>query len=162
MLNKQRKAFTMIELTFVIVVTGILAAVAVPKLAATRDDAVITVVIDTISSVRSAIATERQKRTLRGNFDPIKTLNADASTTNTFTYFDTDKKNPVLEYSLKRGTTKSGWVTDDTGATGATGASNVIYTFYLTATNKCEMELKDNHFNPKTTPTTGLCKEMGL
>ncbi len=37
-----KKAFTMIELIFVIVILGILAAVAVPKLAATRDDATLT------------------------------------------------------------------------------------------------------------------------
>ncbi len=35
----KRTAFTMIELIFVIVILGILAAVAIPKLAATRDDA---------------------------------------------------------------------------------------------------------------------------
>ena len=34
-----KRAFTMIELVFVIVILGILAAVAIPKLAATRDDA---------------------------------------------------------------------------------------------------------------------------
>ncbi len=36
---KTKKAFTMIELIFVIVILGILAGVAVPKLLATRDDA---------------------------------------------------------------------------------------------------------------------------
>jgi len=62
-----RTGFTMIELVFVIVVIGILAAIAVPKFAATRDDAVITKARATVGSLRSALSMERQKRILRGN-----------------------------------------------------------------------------------------------
>ncbi|SFV63385.1 Type II secretion envelope pseudopilin protein (PulG,guides folded protein to PulD in outer membrane) [hydrothermal vent metagenome] len=65
------KAFTMVELVFAIVIIGILASVAVPKLAATRDDAEITSARTAISALRTAIATERQKRILRGVFTDI-------------------------------------------------------------------------------------------
>lgn len=44
-MKKMRHGFTMIELIFVIVIIGILAAVAIPKLAATRDDAKISQII---------------------------------------------------------------------------------------------------------------------
>ncbi len=64
----------MIELVFVIVVIGILSAIAIPKFAATRDDAHITRGLATLASVRSAIATERQKQILRGDFTGITSL----------------------------------------------------------------------------------------
>ena len=66
-----KKAFTMIELVFVVVVIGILAAIAVPKFAATRDDAVISKGRAAVAAMRSAIAMDRQKRILRGDFDDI-------------------------------------------------------------------------------------------
>lgn len=66
-----KKAFTMIELVFVIVVIGILSAIAIPKFAATRDDAIISRARATVGALRSAIATERQKRILKGDFSAI-------------------------------------------------------------------------------------------
>ena len=61
----------MIELVFVIVVIGILSAIAIPKFAATRDDAIISKGVAEVAAMRSAIATERQKRILRGDFTDI-------------------------------------------------------------------------------------------
>lgn len=46
----KKGAFTMIELIFVIVILGILAAVAIPKLAATRDDAKMSTEITNLST----------------------------------------------------------------------------------------------------------------
>lgn len=112
-----KKAFTMIELVFVIVVIGILAAIAVPKFAATRDDAVITKAITTVAAVRSALATERQKRILRGDFDPLTTM--DTGTTNgtddtIFDYYDGNTTGRmVLEYpirSCKDGNARGCWI----------------------------------------------------
>ena len=51
-----KSAFTMIELVFVIVVLGILAAVAIPKLVATRDDARISAKAQNIMCGASEIA----------------------------------------------------------------------------------------------------------
>ena len=51
-----RNAFTMIELIFVIVIIGILASIAIPKLAATRDDAKIAARANSITNAATEIA----------------------------------------------------------------------------------------------------------
>jgi len=123
MQTSSKKAFTMIELVFVIVVIGILSAIAIPKLAATRDDAVITKAISTLSAVRSSLATERQKRILRGDFAPLTSLGG--ATGNDKTLFDNyngdANASSVLEYPIR---------SCASGATGCwekTGPTTYIY-----------------------------------
>gem|GEM_PF-144384 len=76
---KNKKAFTMIELVFVIVVLGILAAVAVPKFAATRTDAQISKARSDVSTIRAAIINERQSRLFRGDSRFITLLDSTAN-----------------------------------------------------------------------------------
>ena len=70
-----KKGFTMIELIFVIVILGILAAVAIPRLAATRDDAEIS---KTATNIQTLISDLGAYYTSQGKFD-TKTSSASTS-----------------------------------------------------------------------------------
>ena len=60
-----KKAFTMIELIFVIVILGILASVAIPRLASTRTDAEIAT---TVSNIRTLISDLSSYYVVKGEF----------------------------------------------------------------------------------------------
>jgi general secretion pathway protein G len=100
-----KNAFTMLELIFVIVILGILSAIAIPKLAATRDDAQIAKGRSDIASIRSAIVTERQSRLIQGQSSWISELSQ-----NTTTLFDGNSTtNRLLMYGISAGTGSGHW-----------------------------------------------------
>jgi len=113
-----KKAFTMVELVFVIVVLGILAAVAIPRLAATRTDAQISKARADVSAIRSAIITERQSRLITGqsSFIPIGT---GTYTVATKTYKQIDNGGlfgGLLTYPIAASTGNSGWSSTTSGS----------------------------------------------
>jgi len=141
-MKKSRKAFTMLELVFVIVVIGVLSAIAIPKFALTRNDAIITKTKVTVASVRSALSTVRQKNILRGKF-------ADFNKTAIGTNFDN-----LLEYKVKSCASEGcgGWAT--TGS-----ATAPVYTFYGPGGNVV-FNLNNNRLECNTTtPSTNHCSD---
>ena len=141
-----KKAFTMIELVFVIVVIGILSAIAVPKFAATRDDAMVSKGKSILAAVRNAIATERQKRILRGDFTSITDL-SNGGAGLVFSKFSADgdgNANRVLEYPPKSCASDGCW-----------SGSGTSYTFHVPGGTSCTYTLSNNRLT-----TTG-CAVFG-
>ena len=81
---KSSNAFTMIELIFVIVILGILATVALPKFAGIRDQADIANGRAQLSTIRTAIVNERQRRLILGDSDYITRANLSSATASLF------------------------------------------------------------------------------
>lgn len=63
-----KRAFTMIELVFVIVILGILAAIAIPKLVASKDDAM---AVKATTEMATVITQLSAWYFVHGNFDPV-------------------------------------------------------------------------------------------
>jgi len=114
-----RYAFTMIELVFVIVIIGILTAVAIPKFGAVFQDAYDSKAVETVAAIRSSILNERQRRIMTGggsSFTPI----LDDATANVSgeSLFDGNDTVEMLMYPIYSGTKAGKWMkkTDNSGS----------------------------------------------
>jgi general secretion pathway protein G len=139
-----KKAFTMIELVFVIVIIGILSAVAIPKLAPMANLANDARAKSTLATVRGALSTQRQKLILQGEFGKIKKLrNGKTGVFTKFVYVKNDNDTDgidVLEYDVKSCKNGGCWNTQD----------GITYTYYKSSINKCTFKLENNKFNDTT------------
>ncbi len=100
-MQKNRSAFTMIELVFVIVVLGILGSIAISKMAVTRDDAQVVKGRSQVSAIRNAIMLTRQQLMLQGKVGWLTSLDAIAAASATSgSLFDTNGTTQILDYPI--------------------------------------------------------------
>jgi general secretion pathway protein G len=107
-----KKAFTMIELVFAIVIIGILSAIAIPRFAASRDDAQVAKGRSDVAAIRAAIVSERQTRLLKGDTQYIDKLDHQgASSTDGQILFDNNgvATQTLLQYGIASGSTNGHW-----------------------------------------------------
>jgi len=100
-----KKAFTMVELLFVIVILSILAAVAIPKMGSTKTNAEIAKGKTDVATIRSAILTERQSQLIKGVNSFIPKL----SDNDEILFTGNGDGRVLLTYGIASGTTEGKW-----------------------------------------------------
>jgi len=133
--HKTQKAFTMIELIFVIVIIGILSAVAIPKFQKSAVLAHDTKATSVLTSVMSAIATERQKRILMGDTGNITSLGAGGYAFSLFNKDKYDKQREVLNLPISN---------CKTGDKGCWTRDGITYKYTFIDTGTADFKLQNN------------------
>lgn len=145
-----RPAFTMIELVFVIVILGILAAVAIPKLAASRDDAVLVKGKSQISAIRSGLSLLKSKMLLEGNTTAITALD-DATVSGGSIVEGQELFNGILEYPILSKNADGNWLKTTTGYSFKLNGQSIPFTYSPAKGFDC---------NSSATSTGDNCKSL--
>lgn len=121
-----KEAFTIIELIFVIVILGILSAIALPRLGSVREDAVISKGKIEVASIRSGLALLKSQRLLEGNLTlPPKLDKAENDTPGALLFNAGDYGNVLSSPIYAKETNKdNGWTKID----------DTTYKYYISGT----------------------------
>ena len=137
---KSREAFTMLELVFVIVIIGILAAVAIPRLMFTRDDAIVVKGRSEVAAIRNGISLQKSRNMLRASSSPYPAIldKATANSAHKRLFFLNDgNTSNILDYPIYSKKNADGhWWKE----------SNTTYDFFIT---------QDKNVSFTYNPTTG-------
>jgi general secretion pathway protein G len=132
-----KPAFTLVELVFVIVILGILASVAIPRMTATRTDGIVTKGRSEVASIRSAILTARQENLLQGN-NACPAI--DSNTTNSLLF------EGLLEYPIRDEAGSGHWseVSATTFNFNVDG-TNELFTYLPNVADRCQFDCDHNN-----------------
>jgi len=130
---KSSRAFTLIELVFIIVILGILAAVAFPRIAPIKEDAEIAKGKGDVATIRAGIVNERQTWLIRGDASWIP--NGTGTTANGRKMMDNGGLfGGVLSTPMSEGTSSGQWENPGTDGDGVykyyVGSSANTFTYY--------------------------------
>jgi len=135
-----KKSFTMLELIFVIVVIGILAGVAIPRLFTGVSDAEIAKVKTDVATVRTAISTRYGKNVMEGN-DVCPNLEDISKDPHNDYVFE-----GILTYPIKKniGTVKWDGNGIDYNVTLDGGDTVITFKYKNTTSDNCKFECQTN------------------
>lgn len=117
----------MIELIFVIVILGILSAIAIPKYFSSIEDAYIAKGRDIVFSVRNGISSRKSFRLLSGESNVWSPFLDNNQTTATELFKQDDLGGAILQYPIYSSASTGGWEKTNFATSGSIHTSTYIF-----------------------------------